>query len=202
MNLLSLFPTPVALFELGRDLSEEELNFAKSQETRPNMGNATSVDNYILEKQEFRRVREFIEASLQTYFKSVFDAQDNVDIAITQSWLNYSAQGQWHHKHAHPNSFISGVFYINANHKSDKIYLHKDGYERIKLHPPKSWNIFNSETWWLEANTGRLILFPSQLSHNVAPVEETETRISLSFNTFPKGVIGDQNSLTELVAHW
>jgi len=201
MNLLSLFPTPVGIFNLNREISKEELAYVNGLETRPNMGNTTSVDNYILKNPELESINEFIENCLEQYFNTVFQPQDNVKIGVTQSWLNYSTKGQWHHKHAHPNSFISGVFYFNANEKSDKIYFNKEEYQRIKL-TPKDWNAYNSETWWLEANTGRLIIFPSELSHNVAPVEEEETRISLSFNTFPKGIIGENKSLTELIANW
>jgi len=201
MNLLSLFPTPVGLFNLNREITKDEIDFIKGLQMRPNMGNTTSLENYILKKKELKGIRKFIEESLEQYFISVFQPQDTVKLCITQSWVNYTAKGQWHHKHAHPNSFVSGVFYFSANEKSDKIYFSKDKYERIKL-DTKEWNAFNSETWWLEANTGKLIIFPSELTHNVVPVEEEETRISLSFNTFPKGVIGRNETLTEFVANW
>jgi hypothetical protein len=35
----NLFPTPVAIYKLERDLTAKELSFIKGQETRPNMGN-------------------------------------------------------------------------------------------------------------------------------------------------------------------
>jgi hypothetical protein len=38
----NLFPTPVAIYKLERDLTAKELSFIKGQETRPNMGNKTS----------------------------------------------------------------------------------------------------------------------------------------------------------------
>jgi hypothetical protein len=52
---------------------------------------------------------------------------------LTQSWLNYTKPGQFHHKHAHPNSFISGVLYMKAARQRDKIYFYKDGYKQISL---------------------------------------------------------------------
>lgn len=201
MNLLSLFPTPVGLFNLDREFTKQELAFVKSLQTRPNMGNITSVENYVLQNKQLKNIKKFIDDSLEQYFQSVFQPQETVKLCITQSWINFTNKGQWHHKHAHPNSFVSGVFYFNANEKSDKIYFNREEYQRIKL-TPKVWNAYNSESWWLEANTGRLIIFPSELSHNVAPVEEEETRISMSFNTFPKGVIGENHNLTEFIANW
>jgi len=57
--------------------------------------------------------------------------------------------------------------------------------------------LYNSESWWFEVGTGDLLLFPSSLTHMVETVQEDE-RISLSFNTFPVGYVGDESSLTAL----
>ena len=43
-----------------------------------------------------------------------------------------------------------------------------------------------------------LVLFPSSLAHMVEQTESQDTRISLSFNTFLKGLIGDEPTLTAL----
>ena len=52
----NLFPTPIGLYELGRDLTAKELSFLKNQETRNNMGNTTSIDNTILKAKELTGV--------------------------------------------------------------------------------------------------------------------------------------------------
>ena len=193
----NLFPTPVGRYELGRDLTAKELSFLKNQETRSNMGNTTSKDNTILKNKELTKLRDFLETSISEYFKTVYNPKHQVNLKITQSWTNYTENGQYHHKHAHPNSFVSGVFYVQANKEKDRIYFYRDGYEQIKL-PPNEWNIWNSESWWLEVGTGDLILFPSSLTHMVETVQHDQTRISLSFNTFPVGVVGDEMDLTGL----
>jgi hypothetical protein len=92
---------------------------------------------------------------------------------------------------------VSGVFYPQANRETDKIYFYKDGFQQIKL-PPENWNIWNSESWWFDVGTGDLLLFPSGLTHMVEPVQGDQTRISLSFNTFPLGLVGDEVDLTSL----
>jgi hypothetical protein len=56
----NLFPTPVGIYKLERDLTEKELSFIKGQETRPNMGNVTSVDNAILRNTEMTKLRDFL----------------------------------------------------------------------------------------------------------------------------------------------
>ena len=195
--LHNLFPTPVGIYKLERDLTEKEVDFIKGQETRPNMGNMTSVNNTLLRHKQMTKLRDFIETSLADYFTTVYNPKHKVDLKITQSWSNYTEPGQWHHKHEHPNSFVSGVFYPQANRETDKIYFYRSGFQQIKF-PPENWNVYNSESWWFEVGTGDLILFPSSLTHMVETVQGDQTRISLSFNTFPVGNIGEEISLTGL----
>jgi len=192
----NLFPTAVAKFELGRDYSAEEMEFVGSQPTHNNMGNTTSDERYVLRHDTMANLREFVENSVAEYLKSIYAPKNEVSMRLTQSWLNYTKPGQFHHKHAHPNSFISGVLYMKAARQRDRIYFYKDGYKQISL-PTDNYNLYNSESWWFEVGTGDLLLFPSSLTHMVETVQEDE-RISLSFNTFPVGYVGDESSLTAL----
>jgi hypothetical protein len=92
---------------------------------------------------------------------------------------------------------VSGVFYPQANRETDKIYFYRDGFQQIKF-PPSDWNVWNSESWWFEVGTEDLVLFPSSLTHMVETVKGEDTRISLSFNTFPVGLVGEEMDLTGL----
>lgn len=196
MNLHGLFAQPVGFFDLGRELTEEEKFFLMELEQRPNQGNRTSTNNFVLKSPVMTSLRSWMEDSVAEYFKATTNPKHDVTLRLTQSWVNYSEPGQYHHKHAHPNSFVSGVFYIQTN-PNDKIYFYRDGWQQIKL-PPAEWNSWNSESWWFEAVTGRLILFPSSLTHMVPTVEGEDVRVSLSFNTFPLGTVGEEMDLTGL----
>jgi uncharacterized protein (TIGR02466 family) len=197
MVINNLFPIPVAFFKFGRDLTKTELKFIKNQERHANEGNKTSNDRKILKNKELTELRDFIENSILEYFKAIHAPKFDVSLYLTQSWANYTEVGQYHHKHAHPNSVVSGVFYPQANREFDKIYFYKDGYERIKI-PAAEYNPYNSESWWFEVGAGDLILFPSNLTHMVQTKEDDNTRISIAFNTFLKGYIGSDESLTGL----
>ena len=194
----NLFPTAVGFYELDKPVTEKELQFIKDLETRTNEGNTTSVDNYLLKSKEMKRISAFIDKSVQDYFQEVYAPKHKVKPYVTQSWANYTNKGQFHHKHAHPNSFISGVFYVAADPAKDRIYFYKDGYQQIKV-TTENWNHWNSESWWFEVGTGKVVLFPSNLTHMVETVQTEDTRISIAFNTFLEGVIGDSQKLTELL---
>jgi uncharacterized protein (TIGR02466 family) len=195
LNLYSIFPTAVARFELGRDYTADETAFFSWQETHNNEGNTTSNERYVLRKEQMTALNEFIKASVDQYLQNIYAPRNDVNLFVTQSWLNYCKPGQWHHKHAHPNSFISGVLYIKASRERDKIFFYRDGYQQIKL-PTDNWNLHNSDSWWFEVGAGDLLLFPSHLTHMVPTVKEE--RVSLSFNTFPVGYVGEETSLTAL----
>jgi len=199
MHIHNLFPIPVAFFDLQRPLTDSEREFIVNQKQRPNMGNTSSENNYLLESQELSELKQFFQNSVDDFFYKVHSPKTNVSLRITQAWSNYTKPGGFHHKHSHPNSLISGVFYVQTDPEKDRIYFYKDGYQQIKL-KTESYNEFNSESWWFEAVPNKLILFPSSLTHMVEALpNDAKTRISLSFNTFPIGNIGDALELTELI---
>ena len=196
MRVHNLFPTPVVIFKLDKGLPKEELNFLLNLKTKPNQGNKLSFDDKVLKHREMFELKNYIEKCLHEYFVSVHAPNKPVKPYITQSWVNYTTKDQFHHKHAHPNSFISGVFYIKSDKKKDKIHFFKDGYAQIKL-TTDNYNLYNSDSWWLEVEENSLILFPSSLTHAVEKIE-TDLRVSLSFNTFLKGNFGDSENMTGL----
>lgn len=194
MIMENLFPLPIGFFNYNGEINK---NFLVNQPQRINQGNTSSKNNYILKDKILLNLRQFIERSLHEYFMATYNPKNDTRLKITQSWLNWTKPGQHHHKHAHPNSLISGCYYVNADKKTDRIYFYREGYQQFKF-PPVDWNMYNSDSWWFPVESGDLILFPSSLTHMVQPVEGNDTRISLAFNTFPIGEIGDENELTAL----
>ena len=198
-SISGIFPTPIYISKLDRELTPLELKFIdkNKKECRKNDGNITSNNNYILNEKPFTNIKKELDLIIQDYFNKVISTSDNITPYITQSWLNYTETNQYHHKHLHPNSLVSGVFYINCHEKHDKIKFFNDNYKTIKLEI-KNWNLYNSEAWWFSVKTGDVILFPSSLIHMVETKQGDNTRISLAFNVFIKGKIGSNNNLTEL----
>lgn len=196
MHIHKLFPTPVGFFELPRELEESELSFVLGLDKTANAGNTTSANRNLLKTPELTKLREWVEDCLTQYFDGIY-APQGVSPYITQSWANYTEPGQHHHKHAHPCSFVSGVFYVDADKDVDKIFFFKEKYDMLKI-PAKSWNDFNSESWWFPVKTGLLILFPSHLTHMVETKQGNNLRTSIAFNTFVKGRFGNEENLTGL----
>tara|TARA_R100001132_G_C3262333_1_gene86126 strand:- start:755 stop:1366 length:612 start_codon:yes stop_codon:yes gene_type:complete len=200
MPIHQLFPIPVDFSKLDRVLTPKELREINEhkKKTYKNEGNRTSNDSYILERKSLKNLKKDLNKKVTNYFNKIICSPNSLLPYITQSWINYTEKNQFHHQHSHSNSYVSGVFYIDANKKVDKIKFFKSGYSPFKL-PPTQFNVFNSSTWWYPVESGDVILFPSSLEHGVDRKEGTNIRTSLSFNIFFKGTIGNSDDLTELI---
>ena len=206
MIIHQIYPTPIYHSKLERALTAEELKGINEykKKTYQNEGNITSTDNYVLENKTFKNLKEDLYKMVIDYFNKIICSDNDVVPYITQSWLNYTQPNEYHHKHLHPNSLVSGVFYVDAKKGIDGIIFHKTlGHHGtvaslpLELQPARV-NVFNSKSSGLGVQTGDVVLFPSSLIHGVFPKKGTDTRISLSFNVFFKGKIGTAQQLTEL----
>lgn len=191
-----MFPTPIAKFKLDRDFTNQEMfEFRKAyMDKQENLRNSLSKDKYVLERPVLSKIKKFITTSLNEYGKQVY--RTKYTFKITQSWVNMSKVGEFHHEHMHRNSIFSGVLYINTA-QGDGIRF-KRGFEQNSFELKyEEWNQFNSPVWSLDANIGELLLFPSFLYHDVPEVLSGE-RISLAFNSFVVEPLGDIENLTYL----
>ena len=199
----SIFPTPIYKTEMERGFTKEELKFVleNKKNVNKNTGNVSSSNNYILNNKKFKNIKKFLDQHCKKYLETIVCPKKNIELYITQSWLNYTETDQYHHRHEHPNSVISGVLYFDCNIDNDKIlFTSSKGYEQIKpeINDTK-WNLWNSDTWFFPVKTGDLFMFPSSTTHQVQNKKGNNTRISLAFNTFYKGKLGRNESLTELI---
>ena len=157
-----------------------------------------SISNNVLEDYDFL---ENLKIWLNVQVINAFDKWGLVNTAtpyITQSWFTKTNIGQDIHRHNHPNSLMSGVVYIKVNENSDHLYLSKPYvYQNLNFITQQE-NEFNSQTVKCTVSTGDLIMFPSNLEHWFDSVEHDEIRISLAFNTFIEGYLGDKIKLTHL----
>ena len=197
MKTINLFPKVIGIFNLERNLNEQELSKINLilQVLIKNTENSISKNKNVLDDSDFDELKKFIDKSIKQYLNEVYCEQ--TELQITESWLNKTKNGESHHYHCHPNSYISGVFYIKTTDE-DKIMFHNLD-PRINYYQPiiNSWNIENSQSWWLPTPQNSLFLFRSDLYHSV-PKTSTDERISLSFNTFIINDFGNPQSATFL----
>ena len=197
MNLNNIFPTPVAWFNNDSGINKLQKKYLTSLKRKNNVGNEISLDRNVLESKELKVLKNWIVNNINMYFEEIYKPKSKVELYVTQSWCNYTKENQYHHKHRHPNSFISGVYYIDVNEQKDKITFFNDVYKQLNIEASE-YNLYNSTSWFFNLKNNSLVLFPSSLEHMVESVTSKTERISLSFNTFLKGYLGQDESATGL----
>ena len=195
-EILRLFSVP--LYQTSIGINEEEKKVLMGEKQWVGQEDnilIQSEDDQILNLDGVERIKNEISKHIKKYIKSVISPlEDDTEFIITQSWINIINDG-FHHKHRHQNSVISGVFYVNTL----KDFIEFDSplaplWDMLSV-PSKELNEFNSFNYRQQVHPGKLILFPSYLTHGVPGRFKTEgidqqPRCSVSFNTFPVGRLG------------
>ena len=195
-ELLMVFPTPVQIYK-HEDSIEKELKYIESIEWKHQVanGNFKTKDSYLTKHEQLKNIVSFFKECVDDYCSTIINSEQR--LVITQLWGNRNPKGSKHHEHVHPNSIISGVFYLRQDPKLPPIQFSKSHQHAMKL-DPKKYNTYNAETFLLPCTSGELLLFPSSLRHSVPVNMGEEERISLSFNTFSIDALGSEENLTHL----
>lgn len=196
-----LFGIPIYATKLNREFTSEEMEEVMKYQNKSvkNVSNYSSTNNYILNEKIFINLKNDLDIIIKDYFDKIIKPQEEtITPYITQSWLNYTREKEFHHTHSHPNSIVSGVLYIKCDAQNDMIEFYDTIPNQFQI-PPKEFTQYNSKTWWFNVDEKDLLLFPSSTTHSVKIKKENNLRISLAFNVFVKGKMGNNSDLTELV---
>lgn len=166
------------------------------KEVYDNVSNVTSKDTYVLNDPLCNELKAWLHSHLASFFYDYYKIDKKVKMFITQSWLNFTEKGEFHHTHNHPNSILSGVFYFTGEDIQLKFHSDTDLFKGLQL-PVTQYTDDNSEGYDIKVSPGQLVLFPSHMTHEVPEFKGT-LRVSLAFNTFIKGDIGSLAGLTRV----
>jgi len=210
-KVVNIFPTPVYVTNMEteltpsemeeiNDLSEKEKEREKKSFEKMELVKRTKDDTYIFDT-KLDGIKKFCEEHIDTYINEIISPKNSeLDFYITQSWLNVLSPGGIHPIHYHSNSIISGVFYVSTV-KGDAIQFYDINTavkDRTKIEPGKT-NLWNACQQNLGIENNVLLLFPSWIGHGVNQnISKITDRISISFNVFVKGTIGEYYTLDNL----
>lgn len=210
----ALFPTPVCVFNYKPDVKLQ--TFLKTQTIKPIFTEAETRDQFapvkqkygthsenikVLRKPECVELRKFILNKCKIFGNTVlgYEVPEYID---TISWVSIKSPGDEHIPHIHPNSFISGVYYFDANVERCPILFADPGLASNKNNTialPRKENLestFATEIVRLHLKHGELVIFPSYLKHMVEKNITNSNRYSLAFNVVPRYHVGSDSELT------
>ena len=207
-RIVNVFPTPVYVAKRETEITTSEREDIKSiiaensfSPYSPSYTGVYTKDSYILNT-KLPNLKKFFEGHVDNYVKEVINPKSTeLNFYITQSWLNIVKPGANHQVHNHSNSIISGVYYVSVV-EGDAIQFYDPSEllkQRISIEIAET-NVWNAQIQDIAIKENEVILFPSYAVHGVRENKSgTADRISIAFNVFLKGKIGDTVSMNELV---
>jgi len=185
-----------AFEEKNKEVHDDDKGDTKLSQQTDQLSHAYSYNKQILYDSKFKKIKSYCEEHIATYVEKVLGvAEGEYDFYITQSWINGYRQHEFVGRHYHPNSIISGLFYIK-NATNCKINFYDPAYTKRELKMRrKNHTPYNTMLASVVVEDGDVILFPGWLEHSTTPNNNTTDRISLAFNVFAKGIYGEYEEL-------
>lgn len=192
MEILNLRPIPIAITTTDFKLNKKEKNeLLKLSYDKDDADLSISNSHYIFNNKIFSRIEKLLFNLANDYKKNIIQI-DN-EIYVTQSWSTINKKNSQHHIHSHKASLFSVIYYAESE-GDNKLYFIMDkssiqeGFDFS--YTIKNYNIYNSETWCIPIESGKIIIFPGWLKHysiNKGP------KLMIGSNYFIKGKIGNIN---------
>lgn len=191
-DIVPLFPTPLYVADLGRPLTDDERSFimAQRKDCMQNASNWSSNNQKILNAPELIALNQTITQHLHNYYHAVYMPTEPLHPYVTHSCVNFNEKGHIHHGHRHPNSFASGVLYIDVDDDNDGIVFQSDQFDMVTIDNILQPNGYNMKDYLHRVRNNMIVIFPSVLVHGVDPNERDEERVSLAFNSWFSGTVG------------
>ena len=137
---------------------------------------------FLLEENEvIKKTKFFFAECLKNSFNDLRKENDNYKVRITESWYHIGRKNSSHDAHIHSNCSWCGIFYIDPGDLNS-------GGETFFNHPIQStfsdsMTIHKEETAFaVKPEIGKLVIFPSYLSHFQSLYTGSKDRIVVAFN--------------------
>lgn len=202
MRVQSLFPTFVYYGDLQRKDLLRRFNRELLKETAQiidfdDEGQAWSEKNYpggytsygSLDKlHQFSSTFAGLETKLNRHVRAFAKELDydleGRELVMTDCWVNVMPKQVMHGLHLHPNSSISGTYYVKTPKGCSKIKFEDPRLDRMMAAPPRKSDARPENRQFVEyaAEAGKVVLFESWLRHEVAANPTRGERVSISFN--------------------
>jgi len=179
-----------ALFIYKLDIKRDLTLKFKEEKFKLAEGTAlVSQDLNVLKK--YKNLNKEINKAVDATLKDILMLK-NINYRIFSSWLTKVGPKTSSYSHNHANSWLSGIYYPKGDPGFSVRFFYDDTHPFYT--PPTEYNIYNATAWTLFPEDNHLILFFSQLRHQVMPNQSTKDRLSLAFNILPKGQFGESDS--------
>jgi uncharacterized protein (TIGR02466 family) len=132
----------------------------------------------------FAALQRTLDRHVHAYVQSLELDMQGRELAMTDCWVNIMPNQVVHSWHLHPQSTVSGTYYVQTPKGSSGLKFEDPRLDRFMAAPPRKANCRLENLPWivLPAEAGKVVLFESWLRHEVPPNSSLKERVSISFN--------------------
>lgn len=161
-------------------------------EILPNLNyDKDKYDTYISESFYHKELFQWFEDCINKVKTELYN--ESCKLEISTCWINRLNKLQKIYQHHHMNSIVSGVLYFSTEQTGKTIFnflnpwYHAENTKVLKLSKSNKFGSPAVVTAEVTPEKGKLILFPSSISHETSAHNSSNPRYTLAFNTFITG---------------
>ncbi len=185
-----VFQIPMAQYE-NKDLISELKDFILSKDSQGIESNVAPLikQNLIESKFNFfqdetpivRKTAQWIASCLKKTINTIQMEDVDYNFVFNESWYHITKTNGMHEPHTHPRCSWCGIYYIQSG-DGDSGHTVFENPTRSTYVDRGNLYLNNMSTIRVKAEDGKLIFFPSFLSHYQSLYEGTKDRIIVAFN--------------------
>ena len=194
-NLFTYFPHPIFQYKLdnyenhNKEYSQYIYDLQKEDSKGQKLSNINGWHSPFFDLSSRETVGYKFLMKIQPYIADVFKSYGWVfnpqKVKCSGMWAIINKKGNFNTEHIHPNSNLSGAYYVSAPKNCGKFkVVNPHSISRDKFPPRENPNELNRLVAEHEIEDGDLLIFPSYLPHSVLPNQSDDDRIVISFNIF------------------
>lgn len=130
----------------------------------------------------FDLLRQRIDRHVRRFAETLEWSLDHGELTMTDCWINLMPRGCAHSFHLHPQSAISGTYYVQTPPGASPLKFEDPRLSRMMASPPRRADARQTAHVSVKARAGQVVLFESWLRHEVPASRIDALRISVSFN--------------------
>jgi len=182
INKITLFSDSIISYEDNNEWLNktilEELSSAKENNKERTISNVGGYQVPGTNDKVFTFLAEKIGKCLQQFYPL-----HNIQLSLDEYWINENKKNNYNRLHIHPGSQFSGVYYVNAPENCGSIKFIRNDISSQYLGLIEFFKDSDSYiNYTFIPYQGLMIIFPSNLQHEVEPNLSDLPRISIAFN--------------------
>lgn len=191
-NIQLIFPTPIAKVSFGDDVDFSEyakiiLNMPSIIENDFSKNYSSNTSDDLHKNAQFSKLVSLIDFECQQLFDEYAIKKNTLQ--MNSMWGTVKSNGGKHHYHMHPNSYYSGVVYLQIDNHSNSVgdieFIDPRYANRLVCPTFDGDSPLSYRSWVYSPKVGDMYIFPSWLEHGTSYFKSDDInsrRVCLTFN--------------------